>query len=322
MMKKWNLLLALLLAPAGAFAATPVVSSIWNWQLTDTTVGLSMAVDSLSVPAQVHFQYGTDPAFTGAAKTSGDSMSASSWGCESHANLSGLKPGTKYYYKAVAAFNGGVSEKRGEFTTLAALPPVVRSISVTNVSHSGAGISASVFSTARGSAQVAFGTDPSLTGAAMSRANSIEGGASGGGSHHDLSPALKPGVKYYYQLIATNPYGTGKSAIGTFTTPGGTAKAPVVEKVWSWNLTGATGGLSMAVKNDGQDGSCYFLYGKDASMAGAAKAGASSLEGSSWGIESHATLSGLTPKTVYYYQAVVTTPIGTAKSGVASFTTL
>jgi phosphodiesterase/alkaline phosphatase D-like protein len=316
-----------LLAAGPALAVDkPAFNKTWSWNLTSTTGGLSMELRNGNAPTEVHFVYGTDANLAGGTTVGKSNQPGVSGGIQSHAQLKALKPGTTYYFKAYAKNSGGSAESgMNQFTTLKAEAPKISGLSHSTVTWNGALVSMTVQNNEPGTTQVMFATTADMAGAQSTRTQSQNGGDKAAGAHHDLTPNLKPDTTYYYQGVAVNPFGTTKSGVQSFKTAAGGPKPPVVNRIWSWTPPGkpatTSAGLSMEIQNHGQSSQVFFEYGTDSGLKGAAKVGAQNLNGYATGVQSHAELKNLQPKTTYYFRATATTPSGTAVSGIQSFKT-
>jgi phosphodiesterase/alkaline phosphatase D-like protein len=100
----------------------------------------------------------------------------------------------------------------------------------------------------------------------------------------------------------------------------GMALAQSIERIWHSNVRPTAAVLSMVFNDNGQASRVWFDLGTNANLSGARRVG--DLRQDTYGrAQSHATLSGLKPNTVYYYRATISTPNGTASSGIQSFKT-
>ena len=100
----------------------------------------------------------------------------------------------------------------------------------------------------------------------------------------------------------------------------GTALAQSIDRIWHWNVGPTVAGLSMSYNDNGQPSHVWFDLGTNPDLSGARWVGEQ--RDISYGrAQSHATLSGLMPNTVYYYRATISTPYGKASSFIQSFRT-
>jgi phosphodiesterase/alkaline phosphatase D-like protein len=306
---------------ASAWAAPPVITKVWSWNVAGTAAGLSMSVDNKNVASNAYFLYGTDAQLKGAAKAGERQMQAST-GIQQHASLTGLAPNTTYYYRAVVTNSGGTAEspiQSFKTSAAAATPPTVSNLAPSKITDKSAHIEMVVNNIPIAtSVSYVYATKQDFSDGKTVGQGSVGPGASGSASRVDLS-GLTPKTNYYVKGVASNKDGTA-SATTQFRTAGD-GPAPVVTKVWSWNVTSNAGGLSMSVDNKDLISNAHFLFGTDAKLAGAAKLSDGPLEGAKTGIQKHATLKDLKPGTTYYYKAVVNNVNGSGESAINSFTT-
>ena len=99
------------------------------------------------------------------------------------------------------------------------------------------------------------------------------------------------------------------------------ASPPTISRVWSWNISATTAGLSMSYKNNDQNARVWFEYSTQSSLSGAKRVGERTVSPTAGGAQSHVDLSGLQPNTTYYYRAFIRNYDGEVYSGIESFRT-
>ncbi len=310
----------------------PTITRAWSTDITATTAILAMTVDNpLPMDANVRFIYGTDAAFINGLIVGKAIAGAKTSGAQFSARLTGLQPKTTYYFRAVASVNQAYGTATGDLgtfvTTAAASPPVVNKTSHSNVTETTAELNMDVsYADTSNSAVFFWGTNSTLADAAQIPAKAYATSA-GGMSSRGLLSNLKPATTYYYGAVVTSPIGQGKSGIQSFKT-GGTApviapNAPRVVNLWFSALTDKSVQLSMEVQNLPIAASVHFKYGTDPLLTAASTLGVGydSVGPNAAGSQSHALLSGLQPKTTYYFNAIATNVNGTSTSDIKSFLT-
>ncbi|MGC4122585.1 MAG: hypothetical protein QM765_50050 [Myxococcales bacterium] len=245
--------------------------------------------------------------------------------------LTGLIPGTTYYFCAAARNNYGTNFGAvRSFTTDAALPTVTTN-NASNLTGTGAQLSASVnpggaattawfryATTSPGSCNDTFGTRAPATGGSS---------AGSGNSNATITQAitgLTAGTTYYYCAIASNSKGTSFGAVVTFRTPtppsATTSAASYIYDTSAYlngsgipNGSAAIGYFRYSLSDPG---TCDDSFGSRAppTTSSSLGSGASAVT-FSW------QLTSLSPATTYYFCAIVQSAEGTTFGSVMSFTT-
>ncbi len=213
------------LAPAVA-ADPPKVTRAWSSTVSATEATLSMQVDNLPLATTVYVVYGTDATLATGTTIGKKTVGPYSTGLQTHPEARGLKPSTRYYFRAFASnANGSSSSGIASFVTLALTPPQVTALTVSVVKPTTALASITVNAMNKSSnAHVQWSTDPMLAGAARSAGQSLSPSAVRQ-VHEDMT-GLAPATTYYYRGVISNPEGTGYSAIQSFRTLPGTIATP------------------------------------------------------------------------------------------------
>ena len=101
--------MALLLVPLPVLASAPVLSNTGSFNVGSVVAGLGTAIGKTDQPVRSWFELSTDASLAGAQRV-GESTDPPTWtGRAKNASLSGLKPGTKYYFRACAKNNDGTT---------------------------------------------------------------------------------------------------------------------------------------------------------------------------------------------------------------------
>lgn len=201
----------------------PIVFSSPASDISKTAATLSASVNDNTVTTTVYFQIATSSGavsssplqtlnFTGSL-VSGVETSAS-------AEVSGLRPGTKYYFRAVGT--NAVGTNYGSilsFTTLADAPEVTASAAI-DITATTATLPGSILANGANTSQIVlkYSTAADLSGAtSVTPTPSAAFGVIERQLEYRIS-GLTQGVTYYYRYEATNSVGTGVSAIVSFVT--------------------------------------------------------------------------------------------------------
>ncbi len=244
--------------------------------------------------------------------------------------LTGLIPGTTYYFCAIASNSQGTSfGALLSFTTLA--QPSVTTSAATDVTSTAATLNGSAnpkLSDATGWFRYDT-TDPGACDDSFGTRAPAAGGTSlGAGSsavpYSEALTGLTAGTTYYYCAIAESAVGTGFGMVLSFTTPAAPSvtteaatavfsSAAVLHASANPNADGTTGWFRYDTVDPG---ACDDAFGARAPMAGGTSLGAGSSP-----VPYSEALMGLTPLTTYYYCAVAENAVGKSFGAVLSFTT-
>lgn len=233
-------------------------------------------------------------------------------------NITGLTPGTRYYYRAFAT--NGIGTSYGEdsqFTTRTGIAPVISTRAPTNIS--GVSASSGGIITDSGGANiqargVCWSTNPNPTIALSTKTN--DGSLSG--SYTSVLTNLTPNTRYYVRAYATNSFGTGYGADTSFITrtPG---PASIRSKAATFiaSTTAKSGGiiLDSGGVNILAKGVCWSTS-PNPTISLPSKTNETT---SATNYES--LLTNLSPNTLYYVRAYVTTTLGTYYGSDSAFTT-
>jgi uncharacterized protein (TIGR02145 family) len=234
--------------------------------------------------------------------------------------LTGLTGNTKYYIRAYAINAAGTSygEELSFTTSAAAVLPSITTVTVTEITTSGAKTGGSITSdgnspiTARG---VVWGT---ATGPTIALATKTSNG-SGSGAFVSSITGLAANTKYYVRAYATNNAGTGYGNEFSFTTTAG-ATVPSITTVSVTEITASGAKTGGNITSDGNSPITArgVVWGTATGPTVALATKTSNGSGSGAFVSS---ITGLAANTKYYVRAYATNGAGTGYGNEFSFTT-
>lgn len=312
--------------PAGV---APTVSTLAATSVTGSTATLNGRVNPQQLATSYLFRWGTTPGgpypnptpggALGPGAANGDSCSATAGGWVLNsvsAPLTGLTPGTTYYYIAEATNSQGTTQGSEQSFTALAVPtlttdPATGVDSTTATLHgivTTNGLTASWWYEFGASSGVYPSSTPGGTVPGGTPSASVSVGLNG----------LMPNTTYYFRLAGANANGTGYGIERNFATPAsGTAPTVTTGAATGITTTGAT--VVGTVNPQGASTSWSFDVGIVSGVYTWSTAGGT-LSGSSAQSVS-ISLAGLTSATTYYYRARGSSANGTGYGAEASFVT-
>jgi hypothetical protein len=306
-------------------AIAPTVTNETASSVASTSATLNADVNPEGDNTSVEFTYGTNATLSSGTSMSsvqqaGDDTSAS----HVSAPITGLSPSTTYFYQAVATNEAGqtTSGPIMSFTTAAPLPPAVTNESASAVTTTTATLGASVNPQASATTvKFTYGTDSTLTsGTSISSILQAGNGTSAAPVSAPIS-GLTPNTTYYYQAVATDAANeTTSGSIMSFTTA---PLPPAVTNESASPVTSTTATLNANVNAQGSTTTVKFIYGTDSTLtSGTSMTSVQPAGNGTSAAPVSAQLSGLSPNTKYFYQAVATDAANeTAPGPIMSFTT-
>ncbi|MBE0676661.1 MAG: T9SS type A sorting domain-containing protein [Bacteroidales bacterium] len=245
--------------------------------------------------------------------------------------LSGLLPGTTYYYCAIAKNSLGTSF--GEIMTFTT--PPAAPYTTTNAASSLTGTMATLNGAANpmgasttgwfriATASPGTGNDSFGTRIPASGGTDLGTGKSNV-PYSIMAVGLTPGTTYYYCAISENSVGKTYGTVLSFTTP----TVPAVTTNAASSVSATSASLNGTAIPNGAASTGYFRFSAtnpgtpdDSFGTRAPASGGSSLGSGYSAIAYSQNIFGLSPGTTYYYWAVTTNIVGTSFGAIMSFTT-
>jgi hypothetical protein len=262
------------------------------------------------------YELSSQGAFTGSAKET--------------ASITGLIPGTTYYFQ-VAAWNGAGTTAGLwiPFTTPPVSPPSATTESVANVTQTTVTLNGEVNdngygTVGRGATSSDFNLNKSPTGTGETYEWASQGAFTGSANETANVTGLTPNTTYYFQVAAWNGAGTTLGSWVPFTTPAVGAPWATTGSATSVTATGAV--LNGTVSDDGYGvagrGATTSDFNINTSPGGSGETYESASFPSFSGSASEtASVTGLSPSTTYYFQVAAWNGAGTTFGSWIPFTT-
>lgn len=279
--------------------------------------------------AEAWFEYGQTPSlgnttlrqFVGFGSNTGFSST-----------ISGLFPGTTYYFRAVARNNAGTNwgnimsfTTQGSFQTATPLPstsPTVITNSASSVQENFAVLRGQV--NPQGSQVTAWFEYGTSSGFLGTRAGTRT--FNDGFGFFEFSQSvfgLQPNTTYFYRAVAQSNFGTSFGSIVSFTTSGQNiqpgADMPIAFTNDAVNITSSSARLIASINPRNSSTDAWFVYGTSPDFTSATARVTIGI-GSSF-VEFTRTISGLRSNTTYFYRIIARNQIGTSFGNILSFTT-
>ncbi len=272
------------------------------------------------------FVYGANPNCEGptteqAAEVTGEGIKVSS-------PVSGLEGNTAYSYCIVATH---FEEETGTTETAFGLPVPFTTEAIKPTTEGGEVSAVTPFSASVNtfvnpqnqttSCVFEYGETSSFGSSVACEPSSLEGTETQfvAGAISELTPA----TLYHYRVVVTNATGATQGTEGEFTTL--TLEAPIVDSETSLEVTSSGAKLEAQVNPNYQETTYAFEYATNEALTGATSVpGEGPLPAGFGDQPASVTISGLQPRTTYYYRVAATNGTGTTNGPlpVKSFTTL
>ncbi|MBL8918711.1 MAG: hypothetical protein JNJ54_07635, partial [Myxococcaceae bacterium] len=320
----------------------PTVTTLAPTLVTSTAATLNGEASPNGTATTGWFRYSTtnpgtcDDTFgTRAPLTGGSALGAGSTTVPFSTALTGLSPGTTYFFCAIAQSavglrTGGVQT----FTTATLLAPQTTTSPATNVQATSATLNGAA--NPNGAATTGFfryaTTNPGTCNDTFgTRAPATGGTALGGGttsaSFSEALTGLSPGTTFYFCALAQSANGLGAGAVQTFTTPSA-LQAPAVLTSAATTITATAATLNGSANPNGQattawfryattnPGACDDVFGTRTPLTGGAALGSGSTAATF-----AESVTGLAAGTTYFFCALAQNATGTGVGSLQTFTT-
>ncbi len=279
-----------------AAATQPTVTSVTSSNILTRSAQVSAFVSSGSSETSVKFEYGETNALGLTVNLSAQPLNVP---LTRATTLTGLTPGTTYFYRCVAInAEGAAISPIQSVTTVATTPPSVGAISTTVVRTTA--VAVQVLNASAGSSPASTTWDYGLTTDYGSTSPGDAVVADATLTATGLLQGLQPGTTYHYRCRITSADGSASSADGTFTTS--TGPVPVTAAATSiTDLSALLNGSAAAVAGAL---TCFFEVGTTTAYGQTFTPLPNAISSPS-STPKNALATGLLPSTLYHYRFCV-----------------
>ncbi len=296
-------------------APKPTATTTAATSITASGATLNATINPKGAGTTYHFEYGTAPgAYT--QTTPDQDAGSGSTPVNVSKPISGLDPGTPYYYRVVATNTAGTTD--GNEVTFGTLsPPVVTTDAAGAIGLSGATLNATI--NPRGSSTTYhFEYSETSGGPYTSTPEKSAGSGSSGVAKAEPVSGLSPSTTYFFRVVANNAAGTTSGDEVSFTTD--TPVPPTVADSAPTNVSQTSATFNGSVNPNGSTTTYHFDYSETSGGPYTSTPDASAGSGSA-SVPEFADVTGLDADTDYYYVLVANNVAGPATSGEQHFRT-
>ncbi len=297
----------LMFAGSAAAATAPSVVTGAVSAVSPTTATLTGTVNPNGAATTWHFEYGKTTSY--GTSTAATSAGAGTANIQVSANLTGLSPGTTYYYQLVATSAGGTTPGLNGILNTTAGPDAVTG-GASNVTPTSATLNGTVNANGRATTYyfeygktTAYGTKTAVqNGGSATSPVAVTAAVSG----------LQTGQAYHFRLVGSNDAGSTQGADMSFSL----SSAPTVTTKAASSITSTSAKLNGSVNPNGQATEWYFDYGP--TTAYGSKTPVASVGSDTKTTNVSSTVNGL-PAGVYHFRLVATNASGTSDGNDKTF---
>ena len=294
--------------------SAPGVSTGTATALSQTSATVNGTVTPHKLDSTWYFEWGPTAAFGSSGPVPNPVVPATASRTDVNLGLTGLSPGTTYYYR-LDAYNAAGTTLGVTRTFVTSGAPVVLNDAGTATSPSTAALTGSLNPDGL---DTTYTFDYGTTTAYGSSTPVADAGSSNVATDVAASlSGLSPGVTYHFALVATNGSGTATSADKTFLTP----SAPGVSTGTATALSQTSATVNGTVTPHKLDSTWYFEWGPTAAFGSSGPVPNPVVPATASRTDVNLGLTGLSPGTTYYYRLDAYNAAGTTLGVTRTFVT-
>ena len=294
----------------------PEVTTDAATSVTISEAVLNGTVNPNELATTAYFEYGIDATLASPTSTLDQPIGAGTTSVAITASLSGLVPGTTYYFRVVATNSAGTSEGTILSFDTVENPPTVTTAAPTSITYDSAILNGSVNPNGLAAeAHFEYGTDADPLTFSSTSTESLAAGFTVQPIIASL-PGLTPETTYYFRVVATNSVDTSVGDIVSFITE---PQPPTVAADVATSITTSSANLNGTVNPNGLETDAHFEYETDSALASPASTTTEAIGAGMTDVPITASLSGLIPGSTYYFRVVATSSAGTTEGQILSF---
>ncbi len=309
----------------GGGSSTPPSPTVHTDNATTVAIydaTLNGTVNPNGFATEAWFEYGTNPNLASFDNTATQNFAPGTITQPVDMTLTGLTPGTTYYFRLVASsVNGWVEGEIFHFTTHNP-PPEVTTNNPSAITLTGATLNGAV--NPNGAATVAwfeYGLVPNLATFIATDNLNLGSGRNSVAMDNTLS-GLNTGVTYYYRLVASSVEGEVEGVIKSFSTA---IPPPAATTGSATNITTTSATFQGTVNPNGYSTEAWFEYGTNSLLVSPTVTSPLAMGSGTTELLVNATpIAPLNPWSTYYFRTVarsVTDPTILTKGTIKSFPT-
>ena len=318
-------------------AGSPIATTVAASSIANTTATINGRVNPGGASTTVKFCWGTSSSLSGCTLSDTITVLAGSAGLTNESmNLTGLTPGTTYYFRVQGTNSQGTTQ--GSILSFVAGAPSVQTVAATGVTSSAAVLNGTAKANGSNVTSVTFclATDPTASNGVITNCLAASGNATPSSFSSSITTAnpesktvtsLTSGTIYYFQIIAQNGNGTSYGEILSFT-----AGAPVGVTKDATSVTSSSARLNGTVNRNGDAGTTASFCLSDAEDVAADGTLTSCIftgdvdftglsASTNTDIDVFVDASNLVAGNVYFFQIIANGSGGTSVGAVLSFST-